>query len=426
MEETSLQTNRTATPTDQPASRATAPDAVVVLDFGSQYSQLIARRVREANVYCELVPHDAAWEDVARLQPKGVILSGGPASVYAPGAPQLPDWVLASGLPVLGICYGMQLLAHALGGRVAPASAREFGPATIEVVRPDAIFADLPATIDVWMSHGDRIEALPEGFVPLARSANSPYAAMGRDRLVGLQFHPEVAHTPLGGAMLRNFLYDVCGCEGNWTPESFVTSTVREIRERVGDERVLLALSGGVDSSVAAALIHRAIGDQLTPVFVNTGLLREGEAETVREVFGRHFKMNLVYVDATERFLRRLAGVTDPEEKRRIIGDEFVRVFEAAAEEHGPFAYLAQGTLYPDVIESATRASKAAEKIKTHHNVGGLPEDLRFELIEPLRYLFKDEVREVGRLLGLPEEIIQRQPFPGPGLAVRILGEVTA
>lgn len=414
--------SRHGSPTDRDAI-----DAVVVLDFGSQYSQLITRRVREANVYCELVRSDTPWDEIAPLQPKGIILSGGPASVYEPGAPQLPEWVLASGLPVLGICYGMQLLTQALGGHVAAAPEREYGPATIEITQPHRLFADLPDRLDVWMSHGDRIEQLPDGFVTLARSTNSPHAAMARDQLIGLQFHPEVAHTPLGGTILRNFLYDVCGCTGNWTPESFVQRTVEEIRERVGDDRVLLALSGGVDSSVAAALIHRAIGDQLTPVFVNTGLLREGEAETVREIFGRHFHMNLVYVDATERFLKRLAGVDDPEEKRKAIGDEFIRVFEAAAKEHGPFRFLAQGTLYPDVIESATPDDgPQAAKIKTHHNVGGLPEDLSFELVEPLRYLFKDEVRTVGRLLGVPEEIVMRQPFPGPGLAVRILGEVTA
>jgi len=425
-------TIRAAATPEQPALAAEpserlpmSTDAVVVLDFGSQYSQLIARRVREANVYCELLPHDTSWSDVAPLRPRGVILSGGPASVYEPGAPQLPGWVLESGLPVLGICYGMQLLAHALGGAVEPAAEREYGPATIEVLEPHPIFADLPERLDVWMSHGDRIARLPEGFVPLARSGNSPYAAMARGHLIGLQFHPEVAHTPLGRVILRNFLYDVCGCTGDWTPESFIDSSIAAIRERVGSDRVLLALSGGVDSSVAAALIHRAIGDQLTPVFVDTGLLREGEPETIKEVFGRHFKMPLVAIDAGERFLARLRGVIDPEEKRRIIGDEFVRVFEAAAAEHGPFRFLAQGTLYPDVIESASAVSKAAAKIKTHHNVGGLPADLRFELLEPLRFLFKDEVRAIGRLLGLPEEIVQRQPFPGPGLAVRIIGEVT-
>ncbi|MCS7051407.1 MAG: glutamine-hydrolyzing GMP synthase, partial [Thermomicrobium sp.] len=416
-------------PADAPKDAATSSpsvDAVVILDYGSQYAQLIARRVREANVYCELVPHDATWEQVAHLRPKGIILSGGPASVYEPGAPQLPAWVLERGLPVLGICYGMQLLAHAFGGTVAPASHREYGPALVEVVTDHPILSSLPPRFDVWMSHGDRIDVLPPGFVPLARSTNAPFAAMARDNVIGLQFHPEVAHTPLGTVMLRNFLYDICGCAPTWTPDSFVERAVREIRELVATDRVLLALSGGVDSSVAAALIHRAIGDRLTPVFVDTGLLREGEAETICEVFGRHFRMPLVAIDARERFLARLRGVLDPEEKRRRIGEEFVRVFEAVAREHGPFRFLAQGTHYPDEIESAARgASRTAAKLTTHHTGGGLPEDRRFARHEPLRYLFKDEVRAIGRLLGLPEEIVTRQPFPGPGLAVRILGEVT-
>jgi GMP synthase (glutamine-hydrolysing) len=399
-------------------------DSVVILDYGSQYSQLIARRVREANVYSELLPFDATWEEVQPIHPKGVILSGGPASVYEPGAPTLPDWVLESWLPVLGICYGMQLLTHHLGGNVGAAAEREYGPATINVQMNESIFQGLPDRLDVWMSHGDRIEALPPGFNVLASSDNAPYAAMGKDKIVGIQFHPEVSHTPLGSAILRAFLYEVCDCTGNWTSESFIESTIEDIRHQVGDDRVLLALSGGVDSSVAAALIHRAIGDQLTPVFVNTGMLREGEAELVRTTFEQSFGMNLVYVDATERFLEQLSGIVEPEEKRKTIGAEFIRVFEHAAREHGPFKFLAQGTLYPDVIESATRSSGAAAKIKTHHNVGGLPEDLEFDLLEPLRFLFKDEVREIGRRLGVPDEIVQRQPFPGPGLAVRILGAI--
>jgi GMP synthase (glutamine-hydrolysing) len=411
---------------DVPAFKAAVDhDSIVILDYGSQYSQLIARRVREANVYSELLPHDVAWDEVEPLRPKGIILSGGPSSVYEPGAPMMPDWVLESNLPVLGICYGMGLLALQLGGDVGRAEEREYGPATIAVHQHESIFSGLPDRIDVWMSHGDRIESLPPGFEDLASSDNSPHAAMGRDHLIGIQFHPEVSHTPLGSAIIRSFLYEVCGCTGDWTPESFIESTVEQIRTEVGSEQVLLALSGGVDSSVAAALIHRAIGDQLTPVFVNTGLLREGEAELVRSTFEQAFGMHLVYVDATERFLERLSGIIDPEEKRKTIGDEFIRVFEHAAREHGPFAYLAQGTLYPDVIESATRGSKTAAKIKTHHNVGGLPEDLKFKLLEPLRFLFKDEVREIGSRLGLPHEIIQRQPFPGPGLAVRLLGAVT-
>ena len=405
---------------------STSVDAVVVLDFGSQYSQLITRRVRECGVYSELVPHDAPWAAIAPLRPKGVILSGGPASVYEPGAPRLPAWVLAQELPVLGICYGMQLLAQAHGGRVVAAERREYGPATIAVVDPGAaLFAGLPGELDVWMSHGDRIDPPPPGFGVLARSANSPVAAMGRGRLVGIQFHPEVAHTPRGSDILRNFLTAICGCRTDWTTESFVEAATREIRAQVGDGRVLLGLSGGVDSAVAAALIHRAIGDRLTPVFVDNGLLRLGEAELVRAVFARHFGMRLVFADAGERFLRRLAGLDEPEAKRRAVGEEFVRVFEAEAERHGPFDFLAQGTLYPDVIESTTPDTKAAAKIKTHHNVGGLPADMRFRLLEPLKFLFKDEVRAVGRALGLPPEIVERQPFPGPGLAVRVLGEVT-
>jgi len=405
-------------------------DSAIVIDFGGQTAQLIVRRVREANVYCELVPHDIDASVIERLHPKGIILSGGPNSIYEDGSPQLPDWVVESGLPVLGICYGMQALAHALGGVVASSQEREYGPARISRTGEHPFFRDLPDTLDVWMSHGDRLEALPPGWESLATSDNSPYAAMGNDHHIAVQYHPEVVHTPTGRTMIRNFLYDICGCTGNWSAESFIDAAVADIRKRVGDERVLLGLSGGVDSSVAAALIHKAIGEQLTPVFVNNGLLREGEAETVRDVFEQHFGMNLVYVDATDRFLNRLKGVSDPEEKRKTIGDEFIRVFERAAVDAGgskPFHFLAQGTLYPDVIESATSGdTKTAHKIKTHHNVGGLPDDLAFELIEPLRFLFKDEVREVGRALGLPNEIVERQPFPGPGLAVRLLGEITA
>ena len=404
-------------------------DAVVVLDFGSQYSQLITRRIREIGVYGELIHHDVSWDEVASLDPKAVILSGGPASVYEDGAPKLPSWVLERELPVLGICYGMQLLAYNLpGGEVAPANRREYGPATLNVdpnAQDTALFANLPQDIDVWMSHGDHINTAPEGFEIIATSANSPVAAMAKGNLVGIQFHPEVQHTPLGIDILRNFLVGIAGIEPSWSPESFIDTAIREIREQVGDKRVLLALSGGVDSSVAAALLHKAIGDQLTPVFVNNGLLRQGEAELVQEVFARSFGMQLVYVDATERFLTRLAGVSDPEQKRKIIGEEFVRVFEAEADKAGPFEFLAQGTLYPDVIESTTKDTKAAVKIKTHHNVGGLPEDMQFGLVEPLKFLFKDEVRNVGRALGLPSEIVERQPFPGPGLAVRIISEIT-
>ena len=418
---------------DPPGVGAGEPpiETIVVLDFGSQYSQLITRRIREAGVYSELVHHDTPWADLERLAPRGVILSGGPASVYEEGAPQLPEWVLASGLPVLGICYGMQLIARAAGGSVDPATRREYGLATITTEGDSPLFAGLPRELSVWMSHGDSVSGLPGDFAVHGSSANAPLAAFGRGNVLGIQFHPEVAHTPLGAKVIENFLVNVCGVAQSWTPASFVDRAVEEIRAQVGEGRVLLGLSGGVDSSVAAALIHKAIGDQLTPVFVNNGLLRQGEAEQVREVFARGFGMPLVYADATDRFLGRLAGVTDPEEKRKIIGDTFVRVFEAEAERAeatstAPFEFLAQGTLYPDVIESTTRDTKAAAKIKTHHNVGGLPADLGFQLVEPLKYLFKDEVRAVGRELGLPDEIVERQPFPGPGLAVRILGEVTA
>jgi GMP synthase (glutamine-hydrolysing) len=401
-------------------------DTVIVLDFGSQYSQLIARRVREAGVYSVLLPWDTPWPEIAGLDPKAVILSGGPASVYDPGAPSLPDWVIEHELPTLGICYGMHLLANALDGAVEAAPRREYGSAAITVTSPTPLFAGLPNSLDVWMSHGDNVTRLPRGFVAIASSPNAPIVGMSDGQRFGIQFHPEVAHTPLGRDLLRNFLVEVCGCRTNWTPEHFIDSAVAQIRQTVGDSRVLLGLSGGVDSSVAAALIHRAIGDRLTPVFVDNGLLRQGEADLVREVFGRTFGMNLVFVEASERFLIRLAGVEDPEEKRRIVGDEFIRVFETQAQRHGPFDFLAQGTLYPDVIESTAPDTTAAVKIKTHHTVGGLPADLSFTLIEPLRYLFKDEVRAAGRALGLPAEIIERQPFPGPGLSVRIVGPVTA
>lgn len=406
-------------------------DAAVILDYGSQYSQLITRRVREIGVYGELIAHDASWEDVERLNPKAVILSGGPASVYAEGAPQLPDWVLEKNIPTLGICYGMQLIAHALGGTVEPAEQREYGPASlnIEPIGDAAkLFEGLPNNVNVWMSHGDHISTLPNGFDILAWSVNSPIAAMGNGRMVGIQFHPEVNHTEHGTDIIRNFLVNIASCETNWSAESFIDASIRDIRQRVGEGRVLLGLSGGVDSSVAAVLIHKAIGNQLTPVFVNNGLLREGEAESVQETFTRHFPTKLVYADASERFLANLKGVSDPEQKRKIIGETFVRVFEAEANNAGPFEFLAQGTLYSDVIESATGKggdSKTAVKIKTHHNVGGLPDDMDFQLLEPFRLLFKDEVREVGRLLGVPEEIVERQPFPGPGLAVRLLGEIT-
>jgi GMP synthase (glutamine-hydrolysing) len=405
----------------------TARDAVAILDFGSQYSQLIARRVREAHVYCELLPHDVTPERIAALNPRGFILSGGPASVYEPGAPTLPEFVLNSGLPILGICYGMQLLAHQLGGKVAPGTKREYGPATL--YRGDdsgRIFSGLPDSFGVWMSHGDKVIEAPPGFETIARSDNSDFAAMadGQGR-IGIQFHPEVVHTPLGREIIQNFLYRVCGAEPTWTSGNYIERAVSDIRAQVGDGRVICALSGGVDSAVAASLIHEAIGDQLTCVFVNNGLMRREEPERTIATFGKHLKFNLRAVDAADRFLGQLNGVTDPEEKRKIVGGEFIRVFAEEARSLGTIDFLAQGTLYPDVIESTAPETKAASKIKTHHNVGGLPKDLPFKLVEPLRYLFKDEVREVGMALGLPEDMVWRQPFPGPGLSIRILGEVT-
>ncbi len=401
-------------------------EAVVILDFGSQYSQLIARRVRECKVYCEMVPFDAPYDRVAALQPKGIILSGGPAGVYDPGAPLAPAYVFESRLPVLGICYGMQLLAHQLGGKVGRATRREYGHSILHQSDDSPLFHALPASFNVWMSHGDEIVELPPGFRTLAYTENAPIAAMGNDDgLIGIQFHPEVAHTPQGKDILRNFLYRVCGCQGAWTASSFIQDSIGRIRQMVGSGKVICALSGGVDSSVAATLLHRALGDQLTCIFVNNGLLRKEEAERTLRTFQRHLNMNLIYVDASERFVERLEGVVDPETKRKTIGAEFIRVFEEEAQKLGKIDFLAQGTLYPDVIESVTPENRAAAKIKTHHNVGGLPRHLNFTLIEPLRYLFKDEVREVGLTLGLPEEMVWRQPFPGPGLAIRVIGEVT-
>jgi len=403
-------------------------EAIAVIDFGSQYSQLILRRVREAHVYCELVTYDAPYEEVQRLRPKGFILSGGPASVYDHGAPSLPHYVLESGLPVLGICYGMQLLARRLAGLVGRAEEREYGLAELQISDLSSpLFAGLPFSQSVWMSHGDRIEQLPSGFKALAHTVNSPLAAMGDEerQLYGLQFHPEVSHTPYGAAIITNFLYDICGCEGTWTPQSFIEQSVGQIRAQVGSRKVICALSGGVDSTVAATLVQTAIGEQLTCIFVDHGLLRRGEVERNIDLFQRQLGLSVIHVDANHRFRRRLKGVVDPEEKRRIIGEEFIRVFEDEAAKLGPIDYLVQGTLYPDVIESAGVDTKGAARIKTHHNVGGLPSRMIFSLVEPLRYLFKDEVREVGLELGLSEEVVYRHPFPGPGLAVRIVGEVT-
>ncbi len=401
-------------------------ELVLVLDFGSQYSQLIARRVREAGVYSELIPGTTPWEAIRARSPRALILSGGPASVYDPGAPLADPAALASGVPVLGICYGMQLLAHQLGGGVAPATRREYGPAELRVDEPAALFKDLPADLPVWMSHGDQITALPPGFRAVAHSANSPIAAIGDDRgRFGIQFHPEVIHTPQGRDLLRNFLYEVAGCRGEWKPDAFIEQAVAAIRDQVRDGRVLCALSGGVDSAVAATLVHRAVPGRLVCLFVDNGLLRRDEGRRVAEVMKRHLGIELRVVQATADFLEALAGVVDPEEKRRRVGATFVRVFEREANAYAGIEYLAQGTLYPDVIESTSHDTVHAQRIKTHHNVGGLPADLRFKLVEPLRYLFKDEVRAIGAALGLPEDLVHRQPFPGPGLAVRILGEVT-
>lgn len=401
-------------------------DSIAILDFGSQYAQLIARRVREAQVYCELYPWDTPDERVQALRPKGYILSGGPASVYDPGAPQIPAYVLESGLPVLGICYGMQAMTRALGGEVTPSNAREYGPAQLEPLLENPL---LPGGAQrVWMSHGDRIARPPDGFAILARSGNSPVAAMGNlsRNYFGLQFHPEVHHTPAGAEILRRFVMDICAANPDWTPESIIHQGVEKIRQQVGSERVLSAVSGGVDSSVATALVHRAIGDQLVAVFVDTGMLRRGESSQVVQVFQQNQGVELIAVDAVERFLGALQGVTDPESKRRIIGETFIRVFEAQARQLGELCFLVQGTIYPDVVESSAPDRSKAERIKTHHNVGGLPQEMGFDLVEPLRYLFKDEVRAVGEALGLPHELVWRQPFPGPGLAVRCLGEVSA
>ncbi len=400
------------------------PDSIAILDFGSQYAQLIARRVREAHVYCELFPWDAPQETVMALHPKGFILSGGPRSVYEPNAPYIQQYIFDSGLPILGICYGMQALTHALGGQVDPSARREYGPALITPLRPSAL-SDLS---QVWMSHGDRITRMPDGFVALAQSDNSPYAAMGdmQRKYFGVQFHPEVRHTPKGELAIRHFALDICEAKPDWDPESIIEQQVERVRQQVGDERVLVAVSGGVDSSVAAALVHQAIGDQLVAVFVDTGLLRKGEAEQVAGAFRDRMRAELVAVDAHTEFIDALRGVTDPEAKRRIIGEKFIRLFEQQARQLGQPRFLVQGTIYPDVVESSAPDRNKAERIKTHHNVGGLPQDMQFELVEPLRYLFKDEVRAVGKALGLPEAMVWRQPFPGPGLGVRCLGEITA
>jgi GMP synthase (glutamine-hydrolysing) len=404
-------------------------EQIVILDFGSQYTQVIARRIRECSVYSTILPFDTPAKELAKLAPRGLILSGGPSSVYAKKAP-LPDKAIFNlGVPVLGICYGVQLLAQFLGGRVEKGQKREYGKGALSVLDAScALFDGLPDTLQVWNSHGDKLTRLPRDFATVATTENSDFAVIEHreKRFFGLQFHPEVAHTPRGKEILANFVHGICGCGKSWTMRGYLEQAVGNIRAQVGGERVILGLSGGVDSSVAAALLHRAIGDQLTCIFVNNGVLRAREADVVREVFGRHFKVKLQYEDASKLFLRRLRGVSDPERKRKIIGRTFIEVFQAATKRAGKAKFLAQGTLYPDVIESVPIAGNPAALIKSHHNVGGLPRRMKFQLVEPLRCLFKDEVRVLGLELGLPREIVYRQPFPGPGLAVRVLGEVTS
>ena len=403
------------------------PETILVLDFGSQYSQLIARRVRELHVYSRIVSWKTPAEEIRAAAPAGIILSGGPASVYQANAPKCDPAIFNLGIPVLGICYGLQLMVETLGGEVAHGEAREYGKAIVSVTAASPLFEDLPAQTQMWMSHGDKVTRLPEGFKTCAKTDNTEFAAV-QDldrRLFGIQFHPEVVHSPMGPLVIENFCLGICGCSANWTMSDFIERSVAEIRETVGSANVILGLSGGVDSSVAAALIHKAIGDQLTCVFVNNGLLRKDEPERVRELFGGTFKMSLVYVDATDRFLSKLAGVNEPERKRKIIGGEFIQVFSDACANIPDVTFLAQGTTYPDVIESISIDGNPSAVIKSHHNVGGLPAHMKFKLLEPLSRLFKDEVREVGRQLGLPEEMVMREPFPGPGLAVRCVGEVT-
>ena len=403
-------------------------EQIVILDFGSQYTQVIARRIRECSVYSTILRYDTPAAEIAKLNPKGIILSGGPSSVYAKDAP-LPDKAIFKlGLPILGVCYGVQLFAHFLGGKVEKGPKREYGKGTLTVADKEcALFKHLPAQLQVWNSHGDKITRLPKDFVVVGTTDNSDYAAIehATKKLFGIQFHPEVVHTPKGKEIISNFVHGICGCDKSWTMRSYLDQSVAEIRAQVGKEHVILGLSGGVDSSVAAALIHRAVGDQLTCIFVNNGLLRAREAEVVQEVFGRNFKIKLQYENASALFLRKLRKITDPEKKRKVIGKTFIDVFQSATKRAGKAKFLAQGTLYPDVIESVPIDGNPASMIKSHHNVGGLPKNMKFALVEPLKCLFKDEVRQLGLELGLPKEIVYRQPFPGPGLAVRVLGEVT-
>lgn len=399
-------------------------ELVLVMDFGGQYSQLIARRIRECGVYCEIVPFNTPVASIVERKPKGIVFSGGPSSVYSEGAPRCDQEVFNLNIPIFGICYGMQLTTYMLKGQVSHATSREYGNTRLYIDKSEGLFAQLSGETQVWMSHGDYVSAAPEGFAVTAHTNSTPVAAIADEqrKIYGVQFHPEVVHTPEGMKMVRNFLFTTCGCKGDWDMGSYVDIAVKQIREQVGNKKVLCALSGGVDSSVAAVLVHKAIGDQLTCVFVNHGFLRKGEAEQVVKTFREGFNMNLVYAEVVDRFLARMEGITEPEEKRKIIGEEFIRVFEAESAKLGDIEFLVQGTLYPDVIESGTAT---AAVIKSHHNVGGLPDDMKFQLIEPLRDLFKDEVRALGRELNLPEDIVGRQPFPGPGLAIRIIGEVT-
>jgi GMP synthase (glutamine-hydrolysing) len=405
------------------ASPARPEELVVVLDFGAQYNQLIARRIRECQVYCEILPFDTPTSEILARRPKGIVLSGGPSSVYEEDAPLCDRALFDAGIPILGICYGMQLSAKMLGGEVKEAAHREYGKTELTVLDHGDIFHGLNPRLIAWMSHGDRVDRVPPGFVEAARTSSALAAMSDRERRIfGVQFHPEVVHTPWGIEVFRNFLYTQCGCRRLWTTESMVSQTVTSIKEEVGPGRVVCALSGGVDSAVTATLVHQAVGDQLTCIFMDHGFLRKGEADQVVGTFREHFRMNLVHVQAQEQFLARLDGITDPEQKRRVIGEQYAAVLEEEARKLGDVGFLAQGTLYPDVIESGTRQ---AARIKTHHNVGGLPETLKLRLVEPVRYLFKDEVRAVGEELGLPDEIVWRHPFPGPGLAIRILGEIT-